>query len=282
MTIRNLDALLAPTAVALVGASARQGSVGATIAGNLTAPGFAGRVYFVNPRHGSLLNRHCYPSMAELPEAPDLAVIATPHETVPDVMKDVAARGTRAVVTITAGFDAGQKQRMLEAGRSRLVRVLGPNSVGLILPQLGLNASFLHCGALPGELALLSQSGALVTAMIDWARARRIGFSHVVSLGDMADVDFGDMLDYLAGDTKSRAILLYMEAVTHAAKFMSAARRAARAKPVIVIKAGRSVTGARAAVSHTGANRQQDRSLYAARQKIYPKLAHGRYRTVKW
>ena len=191
-------------------------------------------------------------------------MIATPPATVVGLAGELAARGTRAIAVITAGLDAEQKQAMLEAGRSRTVRVLGPNSIGLMLPRIGLNASFAHCAALPGDLAFLSQSGALVTAVVDWACARRIGFSHVISLGDMADVDFGDLLDYLAGDTRSRAILLYMEAVTHAAKFMSAARRAARVKPVIVIKAGRHATAARAAASHTGRLAGHDAAYDAA------------------
>ena len=142
---------------------------------------------------------------------------------------------------------------MLDAARPHCLRIQGPNCVGLMVPDLGLNASFSHAEPLKGELAFLSQSGALITAIIDWARGRNIGFSHAISLGDMADVDFGDLLDYLAGDPKSRAILLYMEAVTHAPKFLSAARRAARAKPVIVVKAGRGTAAAKAALSHTGA-----------------------------
>ncbi len=264
MTIRNLDALLAPKSVVLIGATDRAGSVGATIARNLSEPGFEGHIYFVSPRHASVLGRRCHQSVDELPETPDLAVIAAPPATVTDIAGELSARGTRAIVTITAGLDASQKQAMLEAGRSRIMRVLGPNSIGLMLPRIGLNASFAHCAALPGDLAFLSQSGALVTAVVDWACTRRIGFSHVISLGDMADVDFGDLLDYLAGDTRSRAILLYMEAVTHAPKFMSAARRAARVKPVIVIKSGRHATAARAAASHTGRLAGHDAAYDAA------------------
>jgi acetyltransferase len=153
---------------------------------------------------------------------------------------------------------------MLEASRPHLLRVQGPNCLGLMLPRVGLNASFSHCAPLPGDLAFVSQSGALITAIVDWARGRSIGFSHVVSLGDMADVDFGDLLDYLAGDVQSRAVLLYMESVTGAPKFMSAARRAARSKPVIIVKAGRSAGGAKAALSHTGALAGTDAAYEAA------------------
>ncbi len=264
MTIRNLEALLAPKSIVLIGATDRAGSVGASIAKNLSVPGFEGRIYFVNPKHDRVLARPCHRGVADLPEAPDLAVIATPPATVAGLAGELAARGTRAIAVITAGLDARQKQAMLDVGRPRIVRVLGPNSIGLMLPLLGVNASFSHCAALPGDLAFLSQSGALVTAVVDWACSRRIGFSHVISLGDMADVDFGDLLDYLAGDTRSRAILLYMEAVTNAPKFMSAARRAARVKPVIVIKSGRHATAARAATSHTGRLAGNDAAYGAA------------------
>ncbi len=264
MTIRNLDALLAPRSIALIGATERPASVGLTVARNLLVPGFSGGVYFVNPSRSSVLGQRCYDSVAALPEVPDLAVIVTPPSTVSALVGELAARGTRAVAAITAGLDAAQKQQMLEAGRARLVRVLGPNIIGLMLPNAGINATFAHRAALPGDIAFLSQSGALVTAVVDWASDRRIGFSHVLSLGDMADVDFGDLLDYLAGDTRSRAILIYMEALTNAAKFMSAARRAARVKPVIAIKAGRNAAAARAAASHTGRLTGSDAAYEAA------------------
>ena len=264
MTTRNLDAMLAPKSVALIGATPRSGSVGGTIAANLAASDFSGSVHFVNPHHDSILGRPCVGGVSDLANAPDLAVISTPPASVPGLVAELADKGCRAVLVITAGLDADQKQRMLHAARPKLVRILGPNSVGLMLPQIGLNASFAHRAPLSGDLAFLSQSGALVTAVIDWACGREIGFSHVVSLGDMADVDFGDLLDYLAGDTKSRAILLYMEAVTNAPKFLSAARRAARVKPVIVIKSGRHASAARAAASHTGRLAGNDAAYDAA------------------
>jgi hypothetical protein len=184
-----------------------------------------------------------------LPAAPQQAVVATPPHTVPGIIGELGSRGTRAAVVITAGVRNDLRQQMLDAARPHLLRIQGPNCLGLMVPGLGLNASFSHQPPLAGELAFLSQSGALITAIVDWARGHRVGFSHVVSLGDMADADFGDLLDYLAGDAKSRAILLYMEAVTHAPKFLSAARRAARSKPVIVVKAGRQAAR-RAALSH--------------------------------
>ncbi|MBL8565710.1 MAG: bifunctional acetate--CoA ligase family protein/GNAT family N-acetyltransferase [Hyphomicrobiaceae bacterium] len=263
MTIRNLEHMLAPDSVALIGASAEAGSVGAWLARNLAA-GFEGRLDFVNPKGGRIEGRTVYRSIAELPAPPSLAVISTPAATVPGIIAELGRRGTRAVVVITAGIKGELRQAMLDAARPHCLRVLGPNCIGLMLPERGVNASFSHIAAPRGDLAFLSQSGALVTGILDWAASRDIGFSHVVSLGDMADVDFGDMLDYLAGDTESRAILVYMEALTHARKFMSAARRAARSKPVIIIKSGRHAAGARAATSHTGALAGLDAAYDAA------------------
>ncbi len=264
MTIRNLEALLEPRSVALIGAGTRPVSIGATVARNLLAGGFKGKLMFVNPKHSEVAGHPCFPSIAQLPETPDLAVIATPPPTVPGIIAELAARGTRAAVVITAGLDAQTRQRMLDAARPTNFRIQGPNCLGLMRPDIGLDASFAHIMAPPGDIAILSQSGALLTGIIDWAAGRGIGFSHVVSLGDMADVDFGDLLDYLAGDRRSRAILLYMEAVTSARKFMSAARRAARVKPVIVVKSGRHEGSAKAAASHTGRMAGSDAAYAAA------------------
>jgi acetyltransferase len=264
MTIRNLDQLLAPKSVALIGASRKEASVGLITARNLLRGGFAGPVWLVNPKYRDIDGHPCHPSIAELPGAPQLAVVATPPHTIPGIIGELGRRGTRAAVVITAGVRDDLKGAMLEAARPWCLRIQGPNCLGLMVPGLGLNAGFSHEAPLAGDLAFLSQSGALITAIVDWARGHRIGFSQVVSLGDMADVDFGDLLDYLAGDAKSRAILLYMEAATHARKFVSAARRAARSKPVIVVKAGREAAGARAALSHTGALAGADAAYEAA------------------
>ncbi|HEY7669208.1 MAG TPA: CoA-binding protein, partial [Hyphomicrobium sp.] len=253
MTIRNLGKLLAPRSVAFIGASPEPASVGAIVTANLSTGGFAGPLWLVNPRHKSVDGAPCYATPAELPGVPDLAVIATPPATIPALISELGAKGTRAAVVITAGVSGELRRDMLKAAQPYCLRIQGPNCLGLLLPPLGLNASFSHIMPPKGDLAFLSQSGALVTAILDWASSRAIGFSHVVSMGDMADVDFGDLLDYLAGDIESRAILLYMEQLTGARKFLSAARRAARIKPVIVLKAGRNPTAARAATSHTGA-----------------------------
>ena len=253
MSIRHLDHLFDPAAVAVIGASQRPGSVGATVWRNLNDGSFQGRRYAVNPKHASFDGVPVYPNVAALPEVPELAVICTPPAAVPGLIAELGAAGTRAAVVLTAGLDKAQRQAMLDAAKPHVLRILGPNCIGMLVPHLGLNASFAHVDALPGELAFVTQSGALMTAMLDWSRSRRIGFSHLVSLGEHADVDFGDMLDFLGSDPKTRAILLYIESIEAPRKFMSAARAAARNKPVIVVKSGRSTQGQRAAASHTGA-----------------------------
>ncbi|MFD2367301.1 GNAT family N-acetyltransferase [Pseudoduganella sp. GCM10020061] len=260
MSVRNLRSMFEPGAVAVIGASSREGSVGQIVLRNLVGAGFHGELLPVNPKYETLSGRKCYPSIAALPQAPDLAVICTPAATVPSLIRQLGERGTRAAIVISTGLGntvqgSGKtlRQEMLEAARPYLLRILGPNCVGLLIPRIGLNASFAHTSALPGKIAFVSQSGALVTGMLDWAGSRGIGFSAFVSLGDSADIDFGDMLDYLAGDPETAAILLYIEDIRHARKFMSAARAAARSKPVLVVKAGRVPEGATAAASHTGA-----------------------------
>jgi len=253
MSIRHLDSLFDPASVAVIGASARPATVGATVWRNLREGGFTGPRWAVNPKYGELGGEPCYRDVESLPATPELAVIATPAATVPGIVDALGRRGTRAAVVLTAGLDAAQKQAMLDAARPYLLRILGPNNLGLLSPHAKLNASFAHANVTAGALAFVSQSGALVTAMLDWARGRGIGFSHFVSLGEHADVDFGDMLDWLASDPRTRSILLYIESIEAPRKFMSAARAAARNKPVLVVKAGRSPQGQAAAASHTGA-----------------------------
>ena len=260
MTIRNFDAMFRPASVALIGASERPASVGAVIVTNLRNGGFAGPIFPVNPKHSEVAGLSCYADVSALPLTPDLAVISTPPQTVPGIIEQLGARGTKAAVVVTAGFSEGGsaagrtlQQQMLAAARPHLLRIIGPNCVGILSTPAKLNASFAQTTPRPGSVAFVAQSGAIITTVLDWAGAREIGFSHLVSLGDMADVDFGDMLDWLATDTSTSAILLYIEAVTHPRKFLSAARSASRSKPVIGIKAGRQQAAARAAASHTGA-----------------------------
>jgi len=258
MSIRNFDALFDPGAIALIGASTAPGSVGAVLAENLYGAGYAGPIMAVNPHATAIRSALSYHSVAELPVTPDLAVLATPAATVPGLIADLGRRGCRAAIVISAGFGAagepaGLRQQLLEAAKPHLLRIVGPNCLGLISSPRRINASFARLTPHPGNIALISQSGAIIEALLDWADERGIGFSHVVSLGDMSDADIGDLLDHLCADAATRSILLYVENITHARKFMSAARAAARTKPVIVVKAGRSAVGARAALSHTGA-----------------------------
>ncbi len=260
MTILNLDFLFHPKSVTIVGASKTSSSVGAVLTHNLFAGGFEGPIMPVNPHHRIIKNVYSYPDVESLPEVPDLAVIATPANSVPRIIEALANIGTKAAIIISAGFSETalpQGKRLLEEilsfARSHSMRIIGPNCLGIMVPGEGLNASFSHVAAHAGTVAFVAQSGAIVTSVLDWAVPRGIGFSHLISLGDMLDVDFGDMLDYLANDRETRAILLYIEAITQARKFMSAARAAARMKPVIVVKGGRHAEGARAAASHTGA-----------------------------
>jgi len=260
MSVRNLEYFFTPRSVAVIGASDKPHSVGATVLRNLIDGGFQGAIHPVNPRHDLLGGRRVYSSVAMLDEAPDLAIICTPPATVPGIIAELGAAGTRAAIVLTAGLGAlrdasgiSLKRAALDAAKPYLLRLLGPNCVGLLVPGIGLNASFAHTDALPGRIAFVSQSGALVTGVLDWARSRGIGFSKFVSLGDSADVDFGDSVDYLASDPGTDAILMYMEDLKQARKFMSAARAAARSKPTLILKSGRAPEGARAAASHTGA-----------------------------
>lgn len=260
MTIRNLDYLFRPKSIAVIGASTKPLTVGATLMRNLLSGGYAGPIMPVNPRYESVAGVIAYADVASLPKIPDLAVICTPAATVPGVIAELGERGTRAAVVLTAGLGAvpdgastSLQQQMIAAARPYLLRILGPNCVGLLNPGIGINASFAHTAALPGKIAFVTQSGGMVTAVLDWAKSRDIGFSHFISLGNGADVDFGDVIDYLACEPQTRSILLYIESISATRKFMSAARAAARNKPVVVVKAGRAPEGARAAASHTGA-----------------------------
>ncbi|AOH83155.1 CoA-binding protein [Sphingomonas panacis] len=255
MTIRNLSPLLRPTSVALIGASARAGAIGAVVLETMRSAGFAGTIYAVNPHPVTQDGAVWVPSIAALGSAPDLAIIMTPAPTVPDIIAELGRIGTRCAVVISAGITEanGLRQKMLDAAKPHGLRIVGPNCLGIVAPHARLNATFARSPATPGRLAFISQSGALVTAMLGWAQTRDIGFSGIVSAGDMADVDLGDLIDLFAVDPHTDAILMYVEGVTDAAKFMAAARAAARIKPVIAIKAGRSPEAAKATLSHTGA-----------------------------
>nr|WP_198351218.1 acetate--CoA ligase family protein [Sphingomonas formosensis] len=255
MTIRNLQTLFNPGSIALIGASQTKDSVGAIVLEQLLSGGFDGRIYAVNPHEFDREGISCFATIGDLPEAPDLAIVMVPAQAVPDVIAELGSKGTRLAVVLSAGLTpaSGLCQKMLEAARPYCLRIIGPNCLGVMMPRVKLNATFACTRPRAGGLALISQSGALITAIVDWAEHRGIGFSGIISAGDMADVDLGDLLDLFAVDPATEAILLYVEGVTNSVKFMSAARAAARSKPVIAIKAGRTSAAARAALSHTGA-----------------------------
>ncbi|MFQ3592477.1 MAG: acetate--CoA ligase family protein [Gemmataceae bacterium] len=253
----SLDPIFKPRSVAVLGASATPGSVGAILMRNLLMNPFGGVVYPVNPTRHAVQGVRCYPDLASVPEVPDLAILATPAATVPDLIAQCAERGVPGGIIISAGFsELGAEGRLLEE-RIRVVRgsmrLIGPNCLGVIHPPSNLNASFAASMARPGKVALLSQSGAICTSILDWANQKHLGFLSFVSVGAMLDVNFADLIDYFADDPRTSSIILYMESIGDVRQFLSATRSAARTKQVIVVKSGRHEAGARAAASHTGA-----------------------------
>jgi acetyltransferase len=258
-----------PKTIAMIGATEKEGAVGRTILSNLLHS--KGRKVFpVNPQKSKILDLKSYPTIAGIPEHVDLAVVATPARAVPGVIEECGQAGVAGVVIISAGFkEIGEEGTLLENEIDRIrkrygMRVMGPNCIGFVRPVMGLNATFLRGNPLPGDIAFISQSGALGSAILDWAVSAGIGFSMFASLGSMIDVDFGDMIDFLGDDQATRSILIYMESVGDARKFMSAARAFARRKPIIILKPGRFAESARAAHSHTGAMAGDDAVYEAA------------------
>ena len=271
MSVRNLDSLLNPSHVAVVGAGGERMQLGHIVLRNLVDAGFEGVVYPINPSRESVGGIQAYASIAETPAKPELAIVCTPAAAVPKVVRECGEAGVAAIAVLSAGFrevgaEGAELERRVaeEVARHDGLRLLGPNCVGLIVPRLGLNASFAGAMPIDGHVAFVSQSGALATSVIDWALAEQIGFSHVVSLGNMLDIDLGDLIDYLGQDAQTRSIFLYIETVTEPRKFMSAARAFTRSKPIIVYKAGRFAASAKAAVSHTGAMAGEDAVYDAA------------------
>ncbi|HZQ74151.1 MAG TPA: bifunctional acetate--CoA ligase family protein/GNAT family N-acetyltransferase [Burkholderiales bacterium] len=254
-----LRPLLAPRSVALVGATEREGALGRIVWRNLSQGGLRGPLYAVNLKHDSVFGQPVYRRLDKLPQPPELAVIATPAASVPALVREAGKAGIKAAVVLSAGFaESGASGRALQlelvaAAREGGVRVLGPNCLGLMRADAGLNASFARNAARPGKLALVSQSGAICGALLDWAEGAHVGFTSVVSLGAAADLDFGEILDFLIADSATEAILLYMEGIRDARRALSALRAAARVKPVVALKVGRSASGTRAVSSHTGA-----------------------------
>ncbi|MDW8022612.1 MAG: bifunctional acetate--CoA ligase family protein/GNAT family N-acetyltransferase [Nitrososphaerota archaeon] len=270
MVTTYLDKIFNPKSVAVVGASDEEGSVGYALMKNFLESGFEGEVYPVNIRKNEILGVKAYQSVLQLPKVVDLAVIATPAKTVPDVVEQCGKAGIKGLIIISAGFkEVGPEgkaleDKILEIKQKYDLRIIGPNCLGIIRPSIRLNATFINKMPRPGNIAFISQSGALGTAILDWAVHENVGFSHFVSVGSMIDVDFGDLIDYFGTDPKTRSILMYVEGITNARKFMSAARHFARTKPIIVVKAGKYGESARAAVSHTGSLTGEDDVYEAA------------------
>ena len=254
-----LSPLFSPRSVAVIGASNRPDSVGGVVFKNMLESGYQGKLYPINPGHAEIQGHRAYASIEQIGEPIELAVIATQAATVPDIIEACGKYGVRAAVILSAGFSETGPQgialerAVLDNARRYGVRLIGPNCLGIMRPAVGLNATFSNGGAKPGNLALISQSGALCTAILDWAHPNDVGFSSIISLGATADVDFGEILDYLVSDRQTESILLYVEGIHHARSFMSALRAAARIKPVILVKVGRHEAGKKAAFSHTGA-----------------------------
>jgi acetyltransferase len=265
-----LDTIFRPETVALIGATDKPGSVGRTVMRNLISNPFGGTVYPVNPKRPNVLGIKTYPSVSEIPERVDLAVIVSPAPTVPAIIRECAEAGVEGAIVISAGFkETGEEgaeleREVLEEARRGRIRVVGPNCLGVMSPISGLNATFAGSMALPGNVAFLSQSGALCTAILDWSKQENVGFSHFVSVGSMLDVGWGDLIDYLGNDRHTRSIIVYMESIGDARSFLSAAREVTLTKPVIVIKAGRTEAAGQAAASHTGSLAGSDEVLNAA------------------
>jgi len=273
MSVENLDKIFQPKSIAVVGASERKGSVGEALLRNLLERGFAGDIHPINPNHKKIKTRAAFPSIRDLEAPVDLAVIATPITSAPQIIRDCVDAGVGGAVIISAGGkEIGEQGKKLEAAiqkeaRHSGLRIIGPNCVGIMSGRSQLNASFANQMPLAGKMAFISQSGAICTAILDLSIKENIGFSYFVSLGDMLDVDFGDMIDYLGGEAEVSSIVMYVESLTNFRKFMSAARAVSRVKPIIVLKAGRTGAGALAAASHTGAMAGEDSVYDAAFQR---------------
>ena len=267
--VHPLDPIFKPQSVALIGASERPGSVGRNVLWNLISSPFGGTLYPVNPKRSNILGIRTYPSLTDLPEVVDQVVITTPAESVPALIKEAVGLGIPAAIVISAGFkEVGEAGKKLEAeimdtirGKMRLI---GPNCLGVMNPVMGLNATFATTIARPGNVAFISQSGALCTAVLDWSLKENVGFSSFVSIGSMLDVNWGDLIDYFGNDPRTTSIVIYMESIGDARSFLSAAREVSLTKPIIVIKAGRTAAAAKAAASHTGSLTGSDDVLEAA------------------
>src|SRR5450759_2454972 len=265
-----LDVFFSPKTVAVIGATENPGTVGRTVLWNLVTSPFGGTVYPVNPKRPSVLGVKAYPSISDVPEQVDLAVIITPPASIPGLIRECGENGVQGAIVISAGFkEIGpegaelERQLLVEAQKAN-IRIIGPNCLGVMSPLSGMNATFATTVARPGSVGFISQSGALCTAVLDWSLKEMVGFSAFISVGSMVDVGWGDLIYYLGNDPKTKSIVIYMESIGNARSFLSAAREVALAKPIIVIKPGRSAAAAKAAASHTGSLTGSDEVLEAA------------------
>src|SRR5215472_1776668 len=271
---RPLDVFFAPKSVAVIGATENPGSVGRTLLWNLVTSPFGGTVYPVNRKRPSVLGVKAYPTISDIPEAVDLAVIVTPPPSIPGIIRECGENGVRGAVVISAGFKeigaegAALERQVAEEAQAANIRVIGPNCLGVMAPLTGLNATFSTAVARPGSVGFISQSGALCTAVLDWSLKELVGFSAFVSVGSMVDVGWGDLIYHLGNDPKTRSIVIYMETIGNARSFLSAAREVALNKPIIVIKPGRTAAAAKAAASHTGSLTGSDEVLEAAFRRV--------------
>ena len=269
-----LDPIFKPTSVALVGATERAGSVGRNVLWNLLSSPFGGTIYPVNPKRPNILGIRTYPSLKQLPELPDLVVVTTPAESVPAIMQESVELGIPGGIVISAGFkETGERGKQLEDEIMKIIqgkmRIIGPNCLGIMNPVQGLNATFATTIARPGNVAFISQSGALCTAVLDWSLRENVGFSSFVSMGSMLDIGWGDLIDYFGNDARTQSIVIYMESIGNdASSFLSAAREVSLTKPIIIIKAGRTAAAAKAAASHTGSLTGSDDVLDAAFRRV--------------
>jgi len=269
-----LEPFFQPKSVAIIGATKTPGSVGNTLLQNLVLGKFGGKIYPINPKYENLFNLPCYPSILKVEDSPELAVIITPAKTVPDLIDQCAAKNVKGVIIISAGFKElgpeglALENEVLKRARKANIRIVGPNCLGIMNPLVNFNATFAATMALKGNIAFISQSGAMCTAVLDWSLKQKIGFSAFVSIGSMADIHWGDLIDYLGRDPNTKSILMYMETIGDAKAFLSAAREVVLNKPIIVIKAGRTEAAAKAAASHTGSLAGSDEVFDAAMGRV--------------
>ncbi|HLD58791.1 MAG TPA: acetate--CoA ligase family protein [archaeon] len=269
----SLHKMFDPKTICVIGASSRQNSVGFSLMKNLAGTDYRGTVYPVNPKRRSVLGIRCYKGILDLPEKIDLAIIATPSFTVPDIVRECVKADAKSIIVLSSGFgETGKKGMLLEQELKKIIsgtgiRMLGPNCLGYIRTDKKVNASFAIRNALPGRMALISQSGALCSSILDWALKQHVGFKYFISIGSMADIDFSDLIDFIGKDPEVESIAIYMETIKDARRFMKAASNFAKTKPIIVAKSGKFEESAKAAVSHTGSMAGNDAVFDAAFQR---------------